>query len=119
MYRNGAIVSLVIGVALVFSLAFTGFDKTISQWEYDEKGNPQRVSIPCDTPWNLVFADSYLDAEPAWHGERCLPSARILLIEAGIVTAVALGLALRGFSNGPRPPTKPMRDLPQLERLGG
>lgn len=117
MYRNGAILSLVIGSLLVFNLAFTPFDKVINQWEYDSDGNPHRVTIQCDTPWNLVVNDTYLTTDPAWHGSRCLPSARILMIEGGIVTAAALALAFRGFRNGKRPATKSVRELPQLERL--
>ena len=117
MYRNGAILSLVIGALLVFNLAFTPFDKIINQWAFDSDGNPYRVTIECDAPWNLVVNDTYLTTDPAWHGNRCLPSARILMIEGGIVTAVALALAWRGFKNGKRPPIKPVQELPQLERI--
>lgn len=117
MYRNGAILSLVIGALLVFNLAFTQFDKRIDQWAFDSDGNPYRVTVPCDTPWNLVVNDSYLTTDPAWHGQRCLPSARILMIEGGIVAAAALALAWRGFKNGERPATRSVQELPQLERL--
>ena len=117
MYRNGAILSLVIGALLVFNLAFTTFDKVLNQWVPDEDGNPQRVTILCDTPWDLVVGDTYLDTDPAWQGQECLPSGRILMIEAGIVTTVALALAFRGFQNGKRPPTRSTKALPQLSRL--
>ncbi len=77
-----------------------------------------RAGIRTVSPWNLVIADTYLDADPAWHGQECLYSARILMIEGAIVTSAALALAFRGFRNGPRPPTKPIDELPHLERLG-
>ncbi len=93
------------------------FNKQLNQWDWDEDGNPQRVSIVCDTPWNLVVNDTYLDTDTAWHGSTCLPSARILMIEAGIVAATAAALAWRGFSNGPRPAVRSTKELPQLTRL--
>lgn len=118
MYRNGAILSLVIGAALVFSLAFTSFNKQLNQWVTDEQGNPARVSIVCPTPWSVVVGDAADQMGPAWHGRQCTASARLLFFEGGVVTLTALALAARGFVNGPRPPTKPIEILPSFERLG-
>ena len=118
MYRNGAIISLVIGVALTFSLAFTSFDKQLNQWLPDENGNPERVAILCPTPWSIVVGDAELDMQPAWYGRECTPTARLLFFEGAVVALTALALATRGFVNGPRPPTIPIEVLPSLERLG-
>lgn len=118
MYRTGALIALILGAAITYSLAFTGFDKQIDQWVQDANGNPVRVSIACPTPAAMAFGDAELQMTPAWHGRECNGSTRILMVEAGIVTATALALAYRGFRNGRRPPTKSLNVLPELERLG-
>lgn len=104
---------LVIAGALVYSLAFTGYDAWTGTWRSTESGGLVRVDVECPTP----FAVLALGAEPEREEDRglCHPSARTLAVEAGVVALAAILVAWAAVT---RPQPAQLEPLSSKLRLG-
>ncbi|MFQ5522407.1 MAG: hypothetical protein ACE5F5_02365 [Acidimicrobiia bacterium] len=114
MYRVSGLVTIVVGALLVFSLAFTPFNVKMDQWEFHPDGSVERLKATCPTPWSIIFEDADMSGLIRTNAQRCQGAARILIAEAFIVAAVALGLGIWGIINGPKPPIRPLEELPTV-----
>jgi hypothetical protein len=105
---------LVIAGALIYSLAFTGYEAWTGTWRSTESGGLMRVNLECPTP----FAVLVLGSEPEREEDQglCDPSARTLAVEAGVV---AVGAILISWAAVTRPQPTRLEPLSSRLRLGG
>lgn len=104
---------LTIAGALIYSLAFTGYEAWTGTWRSTESGGLVRVNVECPTP----FAVLVLAAEPEREEDQglCDPSARTLAVEAGVVALAAILIAWAAIT---RPKPTRLETLSSRLRLG-
>lgn len=114
MYRTSGLIVLALGAALTYSLVFTTFDQPVMSWTTTEDGNIERDTVPCPTPWEILFNADMPDTRVQTWRDLCVRSARTLFTEGIVVTAAALVVGLRAVVRGPKPTPKPLRPLSEL-----
>ncbi|HIE21702.1 MAG TPA: hypothetical protein EYP73_03770 [Acidimicrobiia bacterium] len=114
MYRFSGLVTLLIGAALVYSLAFTSWNQKTESYYITPDGTVTREKIECPPPWDLLFGDANVTGLLPSHVRLCSGVAKILITEAIIVAAVSMSLGIWGIIRGPRPPIRPIEVLPSV-----
>lgn len=109
MSRPIAWVVLVAAAGLIYSLAFTSYEQFNGTWRSTESGGLIKVTVECPAPFQvLVFGAT--PEEETDDPEFCVPSARTLAVEAGLVAVAAALLALKPVTRRRPTPIGPISD---------
>lgn len=101
--RTLALVVLLVGTALVYSLAFTTFEQRVQfQWDVEADGSrTPLIYITCPSPWS-VLVEGAEPQVPTAEG-FCVKESRALSVEAGLVALATLAVAAWFLSRRSRP----------------
>lgn len=98
---------LLVGTALVYSLAFTTFEQRVQfQWEVETDGSrTPMIYITCPSPWSVLVERA--EPEVATADGFCVKESRALVVEAGLVALVTLAISAWFLSRKTRPGALP------------